>query len=162
MSESTIWSRTQSLLVFYVFSTYEDFQSFRISLDKVLDESNVKRLKVVVLIKDLKQNVLKHSLFSYITEKDIHFFTLELKKRAKNEFGQQLEVVRHSAFDVLLCFGRPTTKVMKWLMKIEVKEKIGVNVEGLDLFDLNLNLNSSSESIQNSVLFVRDTLQKIK
>jgi len=160
MSESTIWSRTQSLLVFYVFSTYEDFQQFRVSLDNVLHESNVKRLKVVVLIKDVKQNVLKHSLFSYIAENDIHFFTLELKKKAKNEFGYQLDVVRHSAFDLLICFGKPTTKVLKWLMKIEVKEKIGVNTEGLDLFDLNLN--SSSESIQNSVLFVRDTLQKIK
>ena len=160
MNESTIWSRTQSLLVFYVFTTYEDFQSFRISLDKVLDESNVKRLKVVVLIKDMKQNVLKHSLFSYITEKDIHFFTLELKKKAKNEFGDQLDVVRHSAFDLMICFGKPTSRVLKWLTKIDVKERIGVNSERLDLF--NLNLDSSSESIQNSVLFVRDTLQKIK
>lgn len=160
MNESTIWSRVQSLLVFYVFTTYEDFQSFRISLDKVLDESNVKRLKVVVLIKDMKQNVLKHSLFSYITEKDIHFFTLELKKKAKNEFGDQLDVVRHSAFDLMICFGKPTSRVLKWLTKIDVKERIGVNSERLDLF--NLNLDSSSESIQNSVLFVRDTLQKIK
>jgi len=160
MQKESIWNRTQSLLVFYVFTTYDDFQSFRNDLDKVLDQSNVKRLKVVVLIKDLKENVLKHSLFSYITEKDIHFFTLELKKKAKNEFGFQLDIIRHTAFDLILCYGLPSTKVLKWLFKIEAKERIGINVQDCKLFDLKLN--SFSDSKSGFVSFTREMLLKIE
>ena len=160
MHNSTIWSKTQSLLVFYVYKTEEEFNEFRVSLDEVLNDCNVKRIKVVVLIKDLKQDILRNSLFAYISEKDIHFFTSELRKKAKNEFGYQLDIVRHTAFDLLLSFGEPTPKVLKWLMKIQVKERIGVNINGLKTFDLILQ--SSKSSISDSVTFTRDTLIKIK
>jgi len=160
MSNSTIWSRTQSLLIFYVFKTDKEFNEFRAALDIVLNESNVRRLKVVVLIKDLNENILRHSLFSYISERDIHFFNIELKKKAKNEFGYQLDIARHSAYDLLLSFGEPSPKVLKWLNKIEINKKIGINMDGLKTF--NLNLESTSQSVTDCVLFTRDTLQKIK
>ena len=159
MHSSSIWSRTKSLLVLYVFRTEKEFNEFRIALDLILNESDIKRIKIIVLIKDKSQDVLKHSLFSYISEEDIHFFTLELKKKAKNEFGYHLDIARHTAFDLLLCFGKPTKKVLKWLLKIKIQQRIGVNTEGLETF--NLNLQSTSKRMKEQVFFTRDTLDKI-
>jgi hypothetical protein len=159
MPSSTIWSRSQSLLVLYVFKTEKEFNEFRSALDLVLNESNIKRIKIIVLIEDKNQEVLRHSLFSYISEEDIHFFTLELKKKAKNELGYHLDIARHTVFDLLLCFGKPTKKVLKWILKIQIQQRIGINSEGLETF--NLNLQSTSKLVKEQVFFTKNTLDKI-
>ena len=158
-NQINIWDNTKSLLVFYVFTNHDDFQSFRSSLDAVLIESNVKRLKVIILISDPKVDVLKHSLFSYLLEKDISIFSNKIKKRSKVEGQEDLEIIRGTHFDLFLCFGYPSKKVLKWLTKINVTRKIGVNTDDADFFDINLQ--SSIDSIDKSVNFTSEMLNKI-
>ncbi len=158
-NQINIWESTKSLLVFYVFSSHEDFQAFRASLDSVLIDSNVKRLKVIILISDPKEDVLKHSLFSYLLEKDIAIFGNKIKKRSKQEGQEDLDIIRGTHFDLFTCFGYPSKKVMKWLSKINTTRRIGINTNDSDFFDINLQ--SSIDSIDKSVNFTSEMLNKI-
>ena len=155
----TIWGNTKSLLVFYVFKNHEDFQDFRVSLDEVLNKSEVKRLKVIILINDPKENVLKHSLFSYLLNKDISFFGNKIKKNAKGEGQEDLEIIIGSHFDLFLCFGLPSQKVMKWLGKSKATKRIGVDASDSDFFDVNLQ--SSGATMGKIVNFTVEMLNKI-
>ena len=155
----SIWESSKSLLVFYVFTNTENFQEVRNSLDLVLNDSNIKRLKVIILIQNPKEIVLKHSLFSYISENDISFFGNRIKKKSKVEMGDNLENIISSQFDLFLSFGAPTRKVMNWLTKLEAIKKIGINGNEHLFFDMNLK--SCNESIDNSVIFTVNMLNKI-
>lgn len=158
-NQKSIWEKTKSLLVFYVFADHEEFHQFRSSLDAVLIESNVKRLKVIILISDPKESVLKHSLFTYFSEKDLSLFGNKIKKRAKIEGQEDLDIIRDTHFDLFVCFGNPSNKVLKWLEKINAERKIGVNSAGQSFFDMNLI--SGIDSINNSVIFASKMLNKI-
>ena len=159
MCKETIWERTKSLLVFYVFSDHDDFQHFRASLDSALIESNVKRLKVIIQVNDPKEAVLKHSLFSYISDKDLNFLTNKIKKKAIVEGQENIENIRDTEYDLFLCFGTPTPKILKWLTKVNSTRKIGVNTENYPLFDMNLQ--SAANSTDNYVNFTSEMLNKI-
>ncbi len=155
----SIWESSKSLLVFYVFTNAENFQEFRTSLDLVLNESNIKRLKVIILKQNTKEIILQHSLFSYISENDVSFFGNKIKKRSKVDMGDNLENIISTQFDLFLCFGSPTAKVMRWLTKLDATKKVGVNGNEHLFFDMNLK--SCNESIDNSVIFTVNMLNKI-
>ncbi len=157
--KQTIWSATKSLLVFYVFDGHEEFNDFRKALDVALADSSVTRLKVIILIADPKENVLKHSLFTYISEKSITLFGNKVKKKAQSEGEENLEMVISTHYDLFLSFGTPSPKVMKWLTKVNATRKIAINADDHPLFDVNLA--SSFESIEKSVNFTIDMLNKI-
>ncbi|GEM_PF-6245838 len=155
----SIWQRSKSLLVFYVFENHDEFKSFRESLDEVLIESSIKRLKVIILIRDPKESVLKHSLFAYFCEKDIAVFGNKIKKRSKNDQGDDLDIIRGTHFDLFVCFGCYSPKALKWLTLINATSKIGVNSEEASFFDMNLK--SSFEYVDKSVIFAVKMLDKI-
>ena len=159
VDQNSIWKKTKSLLVFYVFTDHEEFQQFRESLDAVLIDSNVKRLKVIILITNPKESVLKHSLFTYFCEKDLSLFGNKIKKSAIIEAQEDVDSIRDTHFDLFVCFGKPSTKVLKWLEKINATRRIGVNSEGQSFFDLNFI--SSIDSIDNGVVFASEMLNKI-
>lgn len=159
IDQLSIWERSKSLLVFYVFENHEEFKLFRDSLDEVLIDSSIKRLKVIILIRDPKESVLKHSLFAYFCEKDIAVFGNKIKKRSKNDGGEDLDIIRGTQFDLFLCFGCFSTKVLKWLTLINATKKIGINSEENSFFDMNLK--SSNGFTDKSVIFTIEMLNKI-
>lgn len=158
-NQQSIWERTKSLLVFYVFTDHDDFQLFRSSLDSVLIESNVRRLKVIIQVKDTKEVVLKHSLFSYISDNDLSYFGNTIKKKSVVEGQENIENIRDDEYDLFLCFGTPTKKILKWLAKVNSLKKVGVNTENYPLFDMNLQ--SAANSMGNYVNFTSEMLNKI-
>lgn len=157
--QPSIWENTKSLLIFYVHEGHEEFNAFRFSLDDVLNDSNVKRLKVIIQINDPKDNVLKHSLFSYITDKDLALFGNKLKKKTLIDGQENLEIIRSTHFDLFMCFGTPSPKVQKWLTGINTTRKIAVNSNDDPFFDMNLH--NSIDSMDNSVNFAIEMLNKI-
>lgn len=157
--QQSIWENTKSLLIFYVHSGHDEFNAFRFSLDDVLNESNVRRLKVIIQITDPKDSVLKHSLFSYITDKDLAIFGNKLKKKTPIDGQEDLEVIISTHFDLFMCYGTPSKKVMKWLTKANSTRKIAVNSHESSFFDMNLS--SSIDSMDNTVNFAIEMLNKI-
>lgn len=157
--QQSIWENTRSLLIFYVHEGHEEFNTFRFSLDDALNDSNVKRLKVIIQIKDPKDSVLKHSLFSYITDKDIALFGNKLKKKTLIDGQENLEIIRSTHFDLFMCFGTPSKKVQKWLAGVNTTRKIAINSNENSFFDMNLH--SSIDSMDNCVNFAIEMLNKI-
>jgi hypothetical protein len=158
--QESIWGRAKSLVVFYVFKDPDDFQEFRVALDAALIDTSITRLKVMIQVQDRKEVVLRHSLFSYITEKDLSYLTNSVKKRKTAEGEESLENIRSSHFDLLICFGSPSKKVGRWLTKMKVDRKIGVNSDFNSFFDLNLQ--SSADNPLTFVGFTTETLNRIK
>lgn len=157
--QQSIWENARSLLIFYVHESHEEFNVFRFSLEDVLNDSNVKRLKVIIQIKDPKDSVLKHSLFSYITDKDLALFGNKLKKKTLVDGSENLEIIRSSHFDLFMCFGTPSKKVQKWLTGINTTRRIAINSNDDPFFDMNLH--SSIDSMENNVNFAIKMLNKI-
>lgn len=157
--QQSIWRNTKSLLVFYVYIGHEEFNDFRASLDSLLIESNIKRLRVIIQIADPKDSVLKHSLFSYISDRDIALLGNKLKKRTLVDGQENVEMIISTHFDLFMCFGSPSKKIIKWLSKVNTIRKIGINTDNHPFFDMNFK--SSIESMDKSVSFAINTLNKI-
>ncbi|MBI1836657.1 MAG: hypothetical protein HYR91_05275 [Flavobacteriia bacterium] len=156
--KNSIWEKSKSLVVFYIYTTEIEFSLFKKTLDQNVTDSNIKELKVIVLILDKNEMVEKHSLYNYFSEKDISFWG-KIKKKNKVVGDDDIEALRQKYFDLLICLGTPTPKVAKWINGFSIPNRIGVNCENEDYFLLNLK--SSLNSIQEMLNFAVSTLRKI-
>lgn len=154
-----IWERSKSLLVFYVYSNYNEFESFRDSINLIMKQSHIKRFKVIIYIKNPKENILKDSMFSYIRDKDISIIGNKIKKNIQQGNSENLELILSAGYDLFLCFGQASKRITKWLMKMNSQKKVGINSDEHSFFDMNLE--SSKDSIDNSVNFTINMLSKI-
>jgi hypothetical protein len=147
------WGGAKSMLVMYNFTTLENFKAFKSNIDQIASDLNVKDLEVLVLLKDkeLVSTVNKFLLYTYFKEKEINF-----RGKMKNPI---IEKMREREYDVLFCVGEPTQKVLKWLKNIKVKTRIGLNLTNQLFFDVNLT--SSTHSMEEMVNFAHHTLKKI-
>jgi hypothetical protein len=148
-----IWGGTKSMMVMYNFTTLENFKAFKQNIDQISSELKIKELEVLVLLKDkeLVSTVNKFLLYTYFMEKEINF-----RGKMKNPI---IEKMKGREYDVLFCVGEPTQKVLKWLKNIKVKRRIGLNLTNQLFFDVNLT--SSSYSMEEMVNFAHQTLKKI-
>ena len=147
-----IWSSIKSLLVVFTFEDEEQLKSFRKSLDKMLNNSNVDRLIIVVnLSKDINKDALPpHFLIYYNTPQDFTFWG-KLK-------DVQLEAELTRDYDVLLWFGNTDQKIYSRILETNIRRKIIVN-QNNPSFDLSLNV--GSETPDQMLNFVIETLKKI-
>ena len=147
-----LWNTTQSLLVVFNYENLDLLHDFRISLDKMLSKSEVKRVIIVVNIdKEVDKNTLPpHFLIYYNSPNDYNFWG-KLK-------DVQLETELKKNFDTLLWLGETQKRSFKEIKNINCSNKIGVNYT--DAF-FELHLNSESDIPSEMLNFVVETLKKI-
>jgi hypothetical protein len=150
--EKNLWNTTQSLLVVFNYENLDLLHDFRISLDKMLSKSEVKRVIIVVNIdKEVDKNTLPpHFLIYYNSPNDYNFWG-KLK-------DVQLETELKKNFDTLLWLGETQKRSFKEIKNINCSNKIGVN--STDAF-FELHLNSESDIPSEMLNFVVETLKKI-
>jgi len=150
--EKNLWNTTQSLLVVFNYENLDLLHDFRISLDKMLSKSEVKRVIIVVNIdKDVDKNILPpHFLIYYNSPNDYNFWG-KLK-------DVQLDMELKKNFDTLLWLGETQKRSFKEIKNINCSNKIGVN--STDAF-FELHLNSESDIPSEMLNFVVETLKKI-
>jgi hypothetical protein len=157
-SKTNLWEKSKSAVVFYVYTTADEFLKFKSSVDQHILNSHLKEVKVIVLTTDSKMNIEKYSLYNYFSPNDLSIFG-KIKKKNKVVGEEDLEALRLKHFDLFICFGTPTKKVAKWINGFSIPNRIGVNCENQDFFLLNLK--STLNSIQEMISFAVTTLSKI-
>jgi hypothetical protein len=157
-TKTNLWEKSKSAVVFYVYTTPDEFLKFKSSVDQHILNSHLKEVKVIVLTVDDKLSIEKYSLYNYFSPKDLSIFG-KIKKKNKVVGDANLEVLRLKYYDLFICFGTPSKKVAKWINGFSIPNRIGVNCENQDFFLLNLK--STSNSIQEMISFTVSTLRKI-
>lgn len=155
MIENSIWGNTKSLLVTYNYEDEKMLKEFRKGLDHALNASAVERVIVVVsLPKGIdKKSLSPHFLIYYNSPSDYSLFGGLKDLQLSNELKQ--------SFDVLLCFGIMQRNLKAVLKQTNLRNKILVNSELTQDKTYDLELNSASDSPEEVINFVVETLQKI-
>lgn len=150
--EKNIWTDCKKLLVVFPFKNETNFKEYRLALDKLLNESNVNELKIVVSVPDSvkKEELQQHKLIQYISSKDFSFFG-KLK-------DLDLETTLVQPYDLLLWLEVENDKLKNIFLKVNANTKIGVNASA-DLFTIQVNTNSQNPI--EIVNFAKNTLEKI-
>ena len=150
--ENSIWERTQSLLLVFSYENDEQLRQFRLALDNLLNQSNVKDLIIIVNVpKEVDKNTLPpHFLIYYNSPNDYNFWG-KLK-------DVQLEAELRKTFDMLLWFGGTEPRIFSHVMKVPLKQKVIVN-NANNKFDIHLN--SETDEPTEMLNFVVRTLTKI-
>lgn len=157
-NKDAMWEKARNLLVFYVYTTPDEFNLFKKTLEQNVVDSNIKETKVVIVMPDRNEDVAKHSLYTYFSEKDISLFG-KIKKKNKVIGDIDLQALKDKQFDLFICFGTPSNKILKWLKDFKFYNRISVNCEKQEYFTLNFK--SSLNSIQEMINFATATLKKI-
>ena len=152
MTKKNIWSSSQSLMVIFDYKDDDQLKEFRKALDKMLNNSQIGRLIIIVNIpKDLDKTTLPpHFLIYYTSPNDYSFFG-KLK-------DVQLEAEMRKTYDLLIWFDEPQEKLLNEAKNAHFNRKVLVNAEH-SYFDLSLN--SSHENPDEMLNFVTSTLEKI-
>lgn len=153
MSESkNIWSQTKRLIIVFPYRDEVNFKNYRLALDKLLNESNVQDLKIVVaLTNSIKKEALQqHKLIHYLSPKEISFFG-----KMKDD---TLNTVLAQPYDTLLWLEVEDKKIVKLFSKVHVKWKIGVNTSS-NYFDIQTNCQSKKP--EELVNFAKEIIEKI-
>lgn len=150
--ENSIWERTQSLLLVFSYENDEQLRQFRLALDAMLNQSNVKDLIIIVNVpKEVDKNTLPpHFLIYYNSPNDYNFWG-KLK-------DVQLEAELRKMYDMLLWFGGTEPRIFSHVMKVPLKQKVIVN-NANNKFDIHLN--SETDEPAEMLNFVVRTLTKI-
>jgi hypothetical protein len=150
--KKNLWNTTQSLLVVFNYENLDRLHDFRISLDKLLTNSAIERVIIIVNIdKEVDKNTLPpHFLIYYNSPSDYNFLG-KLK-------DIQLEAELKKQYETLLWLGETKEKSFNEVRKVKFLNKIGVNTN--DSF-FELHLNSESDVPSEILNFVVETLKKI-
>lgn len=153
MSDSiNIWSQTKRLLIVFPYRDEVSFKNYRLALDKLLNDSNVQDLKIVVTLpKSIKKETLQqHKLIHYLSPKEISFFG-----KIKDEV---LNTILVQPYDTLLWLEEEDKKILKLFSKVLAKWKVGVNTS-VDYF--NIQTTCQSENPEEIINFAKQIIEKI-
>lgn len=150
--EKNLWNTTQSMLVVYNYENLDRLHDFRKSLDKIVANSAVERVIIIVNIdKETDKNILPpHFLIYYNSPNDYNFWGKLKDVQLEAEFKKQ--------YDTLLWIGETQTHSFKEIKKINFSNKIAVN--STDAF-FELHLKTESDIPNEMLTFVVETLLKI-
>lgn len=150
--KSNIWLGIKKLVVVFPYSSEENYKEYRSALDKLLNDSNVKEVKLIVVIPEtLKRETLRpHVLIHFLSPKDMNFMG-----KIKDEY---LKTILSEKYDALIWLEVEDKKIAKILSPLRAKLKIGVNTS-FDFFTIQVNSNSNNPS--EIVNFAKNTLEKI-
>lgn len=150
--KSTIWSEIKKLVVVFPYRSEENYKEYRSALDKLLNKSNVKEVKLIVVIPEtLNRDTLRpHVLIHFLSPKDMNFLG-----KIKDKY---LQTILSEKYEALLWLEVEDKKIAKILFPLRAKWKIGVNTS-FDFFSIQVNSNSNNPS--EIVNFAQNILEKI-
>jgi hypothetical protein len=150
--KSTIWSEIKKLVVVFPYRSEENYKEYRSALDKLLNKSNVKEVKLIVVIPETlnKETLRPHVLIHFLSPKDMNFLG-----KIKDKY---LKTILSEKYDALLWLEVEEKKIAKILSPLRVQRKIGVNTS-FDFFSIQVNSNSNNPS--EIVNFAQNILEKI-
>lgn len=154
MANSTLWTKTKSLLVVLNYSDEAQLKEYRKALDQILDKSHVKKLTIIVIVsKDVDKTKLPpHFLIYYHSPTDFSFWG----KLKDVLLMQELE----KKFDLLLWLGSREHKIYDLVQNVTCAKKIGVNCSDLNYFDLEIiSNNSQPASLLNYAIQTMDKIE---
>ncbi|MEY3237297.1 MAG: hypothetical protein RI883_1398 [Bacteroidota bacterium] len=98
--KSNIWLGIKKLAVVFPYRSEENYKEYRSALDKLLNDSNVKEVKLIVVIPEtLKRETLRpHVLIHFLSPKDMNFMG-----KIKDEY---LKTILSEKYDALIGSGR--------------------------------------------------------
>lgn len=154
MANSTLWTKTKSLLVVLNYLDDAQLKEYRKALDQVLDKSHVKKLVIIVILpKDIDKSKLPpHFLIYYHSPADFSIWG----KLKDVLLIQELE----KKFDLLLWLGSRDYKIYDLIKNVSFSKKIGVNCSDLNFFDLEIETQNLQPSAQLS--YAINTMDKIE
>lgn len=154
MKNKSLWSSTQSLMVVIHYTDLEALNEYRRALDKILDDSQVKKLTIIVTLpKDVNKDTLPPHFLIYYNSPNDYTFMGKLKDVL---LQRELE----KSFDMLLWVGSLEQKVYQEIKSCSFKQKVVVNDMDNGFFDLELK--SKDENAFTLLDFVVGTLDKIE
>ena len=154
MKNKSLWSSTQSLMVVIHYTDLEALNEYRRALDKILDDSQVKKLTIIVTLpKDVNKDTLPPHFLIYFNSPNDYTFMGKLKDVL---LQRELE----KPFDMLLWVGSLEQKVYQEIKSCSFKQKVVVNDVDDGFFDLELK--SKDENAFTLLDFVVGTLDKIE
>lgn len=147
-----IWSSTIRLLVVFTYTDESEFKVYRKALDNLLNDSNVRELKIIVLIPGSvkKETLQQHKLIHYFSPKDVSFMG-----KLKDE---SLISTLAQPYDSLLWLNVNDDKLLKVTSKLNCTWKIGVNTT---LNNFAIQVFCQSQNPIEIVNFAKNTLEKI-
>ncbi len=151
MNEKSIWNTTDSLLIVLNCDNDEQLKGYKKALDKALNDSNVEKLTIVVLLpKEVDKNSMTpHFVIYYVSPTDFNFFG-----RLKD--GQLLDEFKLH-YDTLIWFGDDSHRIFSYIKKIRYTNRIGVNAIR-SYFEMHLKADLENPPI--AIEFVHEVLSK--
>lgn len=151
-NSNSIWNSITRLLIVFPYKDEANDKLFRKALDKILNESNVQFLRLIIEIpENLDKTTLKqHNLMTYISSKDFNFLG-KLKDETINQVLAQ-------PYDAMIWFEVDNSKINKLLITAHATWRIGVNITQ-DNFHVQLTCDSQDHS--EIINFTKNSLQKI-
>ena len=148
----SIWTDCRRLLIVFPYKDETYYKEYRKALDKMLNESNVVDLKLVVVLPDSikKETMPQHKLIHYLSNKDFNFFG-KLK-------DDSFDAVLVQPYDMLLWFEVENKRLAKLLARTHATWKVGI---GSDYDFFMLQGECRSENPQEIVSFAKLLLEKI-
>lgn len=151
-SENSIWDSISRLLIIFPYKDEINDKQFRKALDKILNESKVQYLRLIIETPDSvsKDSLKQHNLIKYISSKDFNFL-------GKLKDDSILEVL-NQPYDAMFWFEVDQPRINKLLSGAHATWKIGINTQ-LDIF--NVQISTDSEDHSEIINFAKNTLLKI-
>lgn len=149
---NSIWRQIKRVLIVFPYKDASYFSEFRRELDKVLNDSLVEKLDIVVTIPASlkKADLPTHRLIHFVSPKDFTLFG-----KLKNEV---LGSVITKSYDALLYFEDDSKRLGKALSEMTINYSIGIN-SPLDIFTIRVF--SKGEKPEEMVNFAKNTLVKL-
>jgi hypothetical protein len=150
--ENNLWTSLKRVVILFPYRDEQYYRTFRAQLDRMLNESKVEKLEIIVLLpKEVKKEELPpHRLIHFISPKDFNLFG-KLK-------GDLLYSVLSKDHDALLTFLNDDRKMDAALKTLKTKYRIGVNSQ-TGSFDIDLKGKDMDPA--ELVNFAKNTLQKL-
>lgn len=154
MTDQTIWSKANSVIVFYSYKDQVEFERFRKSFDSIIKKNALMNSYFVVFVDvNVSKSILPiNSYFIYLSKKDINLFGKLKNKADANKIEKK--------FDLMLVYGEINDKFLRIIRKTKAGRRVGGNTT--DKISLDIKLHSNSEGIEQITNFTREILEKIK
>jgi hypothetical protein len=148
----SIWNNIQQLVVVFSYKDEKNYRDFRAELDRMLNESSVKMLDIIVTIpKEIKKEDLPpHRLIHFISPKDFNWLG-KLK-------GDLLDSVLSKKYDAIINFGHDVPHFDKVLSNMNVKFHVGVNTS---VQNEDIHVQCKGDDMHEMVSFAKQTLEKL-
>ena len=154
MNQPTLWTKANSVIVYYTYKDNDEFERFRNSFDAIIKKNALMNSYFVVFVDDetTKARLPINSYFIYLHKKDFNFFNRIKNKADKNRLETNV--------DLLLVYGDIDRKYHRLVNKTKANTRVVSKTH--EKIDYDIKLNASKDGIEQIANFTREILEKIQ